>query len=334
MDMKLDGWTASLISASGNQWNRRELEAYQLGKLNETLALAGTESIFYSAYLAGTILGTLSELQNLPFTYPKDCGEEMLCVPQREISRVVTLETSGTTGKPKRVFFTEEDQNLTTDYFHHGMQHIIGPDDCLFIGMPCQRPGSVGDLLRMGVEGFGATTIPFGLVTGEPELCEAAEILGNRQATALVGLPQQMARLAEKTPDFTCRSVLLSADYVSDEVVSFIEKRWNCGVFEHYGMTEMGLGCAVSCEAHEGYHVREADLFIEIIDPITGKVLEDGQWGEVVFTTLTRKGMPFIRYRTGDESRWIPKPCSCGSLLKRLDKVRDRKLIKGERNER
>jgi phenylacetate-coenzyme A ligase PaaK-like adenylate-forming protein len=95
-------------------------------------------------------------------------------------------------------------------------------------------------------------------------------------------------------------------------------------VYEHYGMTEMGLGGAMACEKRDGYHPREADLLFEIIDPCTGEVLPEGEYGEIVFTTLTRQAMPFIRYRTGDFSRWLPGLCGCGSILKRLDKVGDR----------
>jgi phenylacetate-coenzyme A ligase PaaK-like adenylate-forming protein len=311
------------------------LETYQLDKLGRTLALAKAGSDFYNRHLAGIepeAINCLKDLEALPFTSPKDCGEQMVCVPQREISRVVTLETSGTTGNPKRIFFTEEDQQLTVDYFHHGMQHIIGPGDCLFIGMPCQRPGSIGDLLRKAVEGFSAKVAPFGLIMGEEGIAQAAKALKDDVVTSLVGLPTQIVKLAEATPDFRCQSVLLSAEYVPDEAVRFIAGQWGCEVFEHYGMTEMGLGCAVSCEIHEGYHVRESDLLIEIIDPNTGNVLPDGEWGEVVFTTLTRRGMPFVRYRTGDISRWIKEPCPCGSQLKRLSKVEDRKMIKGDNN--
>jgi phenylacetate-coenzyme A ligase PaaK-like adenylate-forming protein len=97
-------------------------------------------------------------------------------------------------------------------------------------------------------------------------------------------------------------------------------------------MTEMGLGCAVSCEYQNGYHVREADLYLEIIDPDTGRPVPDGQWGEIVFTSLTRVGMPFIRYRTGDISRWKTESCRCGSKLKLLDYIQDRKLEKGKVN--
>ncbi len=115
-----------------------------------------------------------------------------------------------------------------------------------------------------------------------------------------------------------------------------LEETFGCCVYEHYGMTEMGLGCAVSCGYGRGYHVREADLYIELINPITGQVVEGegrkpgySNYGEIVFTTLTRKGMPFIRYRTGDFSRWILEPCPCGSVLKRLDKVAPREEKKG-----
>jgi phenylacetate-CoA ligase len=95
-------------------------------------------------------------------------------------------------------------------------------------------------------------------------------------------------------------------------------------VFNHYGMTEMGLGGGLECEAFCGYHVREADLYIEIIDPSSGRPVLDGQAGEVVFTTLTRSAMPLIRYRTGDMSRIIPGLCACNTVLKRLERIKSR----------
>ncbi len=89
-------------------------------------------------------------------------------------------------------------------------------------------------------------------------------------------------------------------------------------------MTEMGLGGGVECQARRGYHLREADLYMEIIDPINGRTVSEGEYGEVVFTTLTRRGMPLIRYRTGDISRFIPGDCPCGTVLRTLEKVRSR----------
>ena len=115
--------------------------------------------------------------------------------------------------------------------------------------------------------------------------------------TSVVALPTHMKAVAEAAGgSLSLRSMLLSAEYVPEEDVMLFEESFGCRVYEHYGMTEMGLGCAVSCGHGDGYHIREADLYIEIIDPETGRVIHDDTPGEVVFTTLTRKGMPFIRY--------------------------------------
>jgi len=118
--------------------------------------------------------------------------------------------------------------------------------------------------------------------------------------------------------------VLLSTDHVPQAIIAALERIWGCTVYNHYGMTEMGLGGGVECQARQGYHLREADLYFEIVDPITGEAVQDGEQGEVVFSTLTRRGMPLIRYRTGDLSRFIPWKCSCGTVLYNLEKVTQR----------
>ncbi|HEX7555470.1 MAG TPA: hypothetical protein VF338_02515, partial [Leptolinea sp.] len=120
------------------------------------------------------------------------------------------------------------------------------------------------------------------------------------------------------------KSILLSTDYVPKAIEDAIKFAWKCKVFNHYGMTEMGLGGGVFCEAQYGYHLREADMYFEIIDPNSGLLLPDGEVGEVVFTTLTRGGMPLIRYRTGDFSRLLPEKCPCGTILKTLWKINGR----------
>jgi phenylacetate-coenzyme A ligase PaaK-like adenylate-forming protein len=113
-------------------------------------------------------------------------------------------------------------------------------------------------------------------------------------------------------------------DHVPQAIVQAVEAAWGCVVYNHYGMTEMGLGGGVECQARRGYHLREADLYVEIIDPRNGRTIPEGARGEVVFTTLTRQGMPLIRYRTGDISRFIAGNCPCGTVLRTLEKVRSR----------
>ena len=140
----------------------------------------------------------------------------------------------------------------------------------------------------------------------------------------LVGIPVQVLSLVRhpksaRIPRGFIRSVLLSTDYVPESIVADIQRTWGCRVYQHYGMTEMGYGGGVECDAHDGYHLREADLFVEIVDPATGRALPDGVSGEVVVTTLTRRAMPLIRYRTGDMARFLPEYCPCGSTLRRLE---------------
>ncbi len=335
MERYLDIWTARKLGIGVRELSREAIEEYQFRKIKETFRWAVKHSPFYAERYRGKPLSTWEDFRQLPFTTPQDTaerGSEMTCVPQSQISRIVTMETSGTTGKPKRVYFTQQDQELTTDFFHHGMQLLVDASDRVMILMPCRRPGSIGDLLKTGLRRLGAGVVPYGLPDGSDRGDEEILALMERErVTCAVALPTQLAALAQKSKAYNVpmKTALLSAEYVSRENRLRIERAWGCRVFEHYGMTEMGLGCAVSCPWLEGCHVREADLYLEIIDPQTGQVLPDGQEGEVVFTTLTRKGMPFIRYRTGDWSRFLPEPCACGSVLKRLARVGERSQRKG-----
>jgi phenylacetate-coenzyme A ligase PaaK-like adenylate-forming protein len=202
----------------------------------------------------------------------------------------------------------------------------------VLILLPCERPGSVGDLLARGLARGGTASVPYGPVPRNDASADAAvlALMREREVSAVVGGPVEIARLARSGADCAAsvRSVLLSTEYVSDENRRAIEESWDCKVFEHYGTTESGLGGAMACSVREGYHPREADLLFEIIDPESGRAAPCGAWGEVVFTTLTRRAMPFIRYRIGDVGRWLPKPCGCGSALKRLDRIADRAAVK------
>ena len=118
--------------------------------------------------------------------------------------------------------------------------------------------------------------------------------------------------------------MLLSTDYVPDALVEALSKNGACKVYNHYGMTEMGYGGGVECECLNGYHLRENHLYFEIINPTTGESVRDGEYGEVVVTTLNRQAMPLIRYRTGDISRYMIEPCACGTFLRTMEKVRGR----------
>ena len=324
----LERWISGKIGKELEPLTRERIEHYQLLKLQETLTWARTRSAFYKRHLADVAnnrLGSLEDLHHIPFTTAKDVKQNplaFLCVSQSEINRVVTLHTSGTTGEPKRLYFTGADQELTVDFFHRGMSTLVGPGERVLILLPGERPGSVGDLLAAGLQRLGASGVAYGLVQN---YSHALEVMVKDSIDALVGIPVQVLALARHSGGRAApRSVLLSTDHVPDAIRRELERIWGCEVYTHYGMTEMGFGGGVECQARHGYHMREADLYFEIINPTTGARLEDGETGEVVFTTLTRRGMPLIRYRTGDLSRFLLEPCPCGTVLKTLERLKGR----------
>ena len=339
--MIVDEWIARKIGLPpGDNLSRKQLEMWQLKKLRETIDRAITNSSFYKEkykYIRTSTIDSLENITKLTFTTAEELAEYgpgMVCVPASAISRIVTLQTSGTTGAPKRIWFTADDQELMIDYVHHGLTVMTRPGEVFLILMPCEKPGSIGDLVAIGVERIGCRAIRLGPIPKDGSQDEETLEIMRREGVATgLATASTAARLALKSCGDTSiqgkmRTILLSAQYISKTDKDIIEESWKCKVYEHYGMTEMGLGGAMDCGEGFGYHPREADLLFEIIDPITGKTLPEGKRGEIVFTTLTRRAMPLIRYRTGDFSRWVPDACDCGSILKRLERVDDRNEYK------
>lgn len=324
----LDEWIAGRLGAGSRRLTREALNAWQLKRLKETIALARSKSRFYGerlARLSEDLLFAPEDLRLFPFTTAADIRNDpgsFLCVSQDEVSRVVTLHTSGTTGPPKRIYFSREDQERTIDFFRCGMSTLAGRGDRVLILLPGVRPGSVGDLLAVGLERLGAVPVAHGFVT-DPRA--ALNVMERERIDVLVGVPVQVLALAKASSGRAApRRVLLSTDHVPASLSGELRRLWGCEVFGHYGMTEMGFGGGLECGAHSGYHMREADLYFEIVRPETGEPAAKGEWGEVVFTTLTRKAMPLIRYRTGDGSRFLPEACSCATVLRTMEPIRSR----------
>jgi phenylacetate-CoA ligase len=330
----LERWIQGKISNAKDPdvpLTRSCLEAYQLQKIRETLLYVRQNSPFYQRLLGDAETDTvrsLEEMVRLPFTTSDDLKRQplrFLCVSQTSIERCVTLQSSGTTGPAKRLFFTRQDLEHTLNFFHHGMSTLIQPGDRVMILLPGGgRPDSVADLLSRALARMDVQSLAPG-----PDPQSTLDAIVQRGVTCLVGAPVQVLALARfnnggKHPGNRIQSILLTADHIPDAIVNAIENAWNCQVYRHYGMTEMGWGGGVECEVRDGYHLREADLFLEIVDPETGRLLPDGEHGEIVVTTLTRAGMPLIRYRTGDISRFHTLSCPCGTVLKRLDRITGR----------
>ena len=202
----LDSWVAA--KAGLGILSRDGLHRYQLRKLRQTLRWAQIHSPFYAQRLRGVTeddIESLSDVEQLPFTTARDLRENaggFLCVSQSEVSRVVTLKTSGTSGEPKRVYFTAADQELAIDFFHHGMSTLAGPGDRVLIALPHERSGSVGDLLAAGVRRLGAAPVAFGPVV---TICDVSSIGSRAGIVVQQASTRQAHRGANGQPFGACR---------------------------------------------------------------------------------------------------------------------------------
>ncbi len=307
-----------------------ELQTYQLKQIVKTLNQVKKQSAFYRKQLATVEpaqIKSLADFNKLPLTTAEDLKNapfSFLCVSQTRVDRIVTLNTSGTTAeKKKRIFFTDQDLQKTVDFFDYGMRSLTSNRDQVLVLLPGQAYGSIGDLLQKALLRSGTKCVVYGLLA---DLDAVEKIIREADINCIVGIPIQLLFLSrmKKEAFKQIDKILLSTDYVPQVLVNELKRKFDCQVFNHYGMTEMGYGGGVECQALNGCHMRENDLYFEIIDPDSGQPLPDGSYGEIVFTTLTREAMPLIRYRTGDIGAFSNEPCQCGTFLKTMKKVEGR----------
>lgn len=257
------------------------------------------KSFFYRNGLSG--FTSSEDLRQDPFRF--------LCIPPKEVSRITTLPTSGTSGSAKRIFFSDEDLELTAEYFEIGMQELMGAGEKAAIFMPGSTPGSVGELLIRAISRFGGKAEAFGFIQDPREAIYKAE-----SADCLLGHPTQLLILSRFAPHLRPKSVLLTGDPVPAWLLNELEQTWGCRTHPHYGLTESGFGLAVQGKDGFGEQICHPFIRLEIIDPQTGVEKNEGEWGEIVLSTLQRTAMPLLRYRTGDWGRFLPDV-----LPKRLD---------------
>jgi len=316
-----------------DQITRADIDRHQLFKLRKTLSYAYEKSTFYRQLLNKSgikvdEIKTLDDIAKVPFTNPTDIAQHpyhFACVSLGDIARITTFSSSGTTGPQKRVFFTDRDLETMTDFMAAGMRSVATEGDVVQIMLPSARPNDQADLLAKGVRKMGGLPIISG-TTLSPE--GQLRIIDEAHPTVLFASVSRMYRITQETRHShdlkgkRVKTLFVTSEYLSESMRRQLKSAWNCDVHVHYGLTEMGLGVAVECHAHNGFHFNEADLLLEVVDPETGAVLGNDEEGELVFTTLSMEAMPLIRYRTHDISKLISRPCKCGaSTLRKIAKV-------------
>lgn len=304
--------------------SRADVEDFQLFKVKKVLSYVHENSPFYKdlfnkSQIAPEDIKSLADLPRFPFTNPSDLAENpyrFVCVSLADIARVTTFTTSGTTGPEKRVFCTETDLERMTDFMGAGMRTVASAGDIVQIILPFGSENNQGGLLAIGVEKIGAFPVKAGIsLSAEEQL----NLIKQHKSTVLFAPTPRMYRMTQELKGkhaldkLGVKTLFVTSGYLSEPMRRQLQTIWNCDVHTHYGLTEMGLGVAAECHAHNGYHFNEADLLLELVDPKTGKPVAAGSEGEIVFTTLSREGSPLIRYRTHDISRLITEHCPCGA---------------------
>ncbi len=315
-----------------------ELEKLELERLNRSLAMA-RQSWFYNGKLPERVKG-LEEVRELPFTTKRDLREGFpdgfLAVPREEIVRLHA--SSGTTGQATVVYHTRRDIENWADIVARSMFMTgVRPGD-VFQNMMGYGLFTGGLGLHYGSELLGSLTIPASSGNSRRQI----RLMKDFQTTVIHTTPSYALHLytifeeegVDPKKELRLRIAFLGAEPYSAETRRKIEELYGLDAFNSYGLSEMnGPGVAFECGQKDGMHLWEDHFLLEVIDPETSEVLEDGNEGELVLTTLMREGMPIIRYRTGDIASVYPGECSCGRTHRRISRIKGRSddmlIIKG-----
>ncbi|MBQ4585612.1 MAG: phenylacetate--CoA ligase [Clostridia bacterium] len=327
-----------MIWAREETLSRAEMEALQLERLQETVKRVYEKVPPYRAKmdkigLKPEDIKSLKDLSRLPFVTKQDLRDNypfgLFAVPKEELLRIHA--SSGTTGKPTVVGYTKGDMETWTECVSRiacagGASASDVAQICFGYGM---FTGALG--LHYGLENIGATIVPSSTGNSEKQLMYMKDF----GTTLLVATPSYALRLAEVARelgidpqrDLKVKIGLVGSELLTDAMREEMYKYWGSDmkVTSNYGMSElMGPGVSGECEHLCGMHINE-DFFIpEIINPDTGEVLPEGEWGELVITCIKKEALPLIRYRTKDITRLIYEPCKCGRTTCRMENLSGR----------
>jgi len=270
---------------------------------------------------------SLDDLKKLPFTYKQDLRDTypygLFAVPLREIVRIHA--SSGTTGKQTVVGYTRKDLDTWAEVMSRALT-CAGATSESFIQVAYGYGLFTGGLgVHYGAEKVGASVIP----ASGGNTSRQIQIMKDFGTTILACTPSYALYMAEvmeemgvKKEDLKLKSGIFGAEPWSENMRKEIEERLGIMAFDIYGLSEIiGPGVAIECECKCGLHIQEDHFIPEIIDPVTEEVLPPGSKGELVFTTITKEGLPLIRYRTRDISSLDYETCKCGRTLVRMSKV-------------
>ncbi|MGN0097785.1 MAG: phenylacetate--CoA ligase family protein [Candidatus Methanomethylophilaceae archaeon] len=275
-------------------------------------------------------INCLEDISKLPFMYKQDLRDnyptKMFNVPNNQIVRYHV--SSGTTGKPTLVGYTENDLAYWTEALARSLTSIgIGRDDTMQVSYGYGLfTGGLG--LHYGAEKVGATVLPTGTGSTERQI----ELMMDLGVTAIACTPSYLIHLGDVAKkmgvdirrDTKLRKAVLGAEPWSESMRQHIEESMGIKAYDIYGTSEQAGPMFTECEERKGIHIAGDIMYVEIIDPETGESLGPGQKGEMVVTMLKKEAMPMIRYRIKDVTTLMEDECECGRTSPRISRITGR----------
>ena len=322
---------------------REELKKLQTEKLRRTIETA-LNSPFYGQRLGRLgitpdSIKTVGDIRKIPFTTKQDLRDNypfgLVAGDMKDAARIHS--SSGTTGHPTVVVYSRHDIDSWANMIARNMYMVGCRDTDVFQNSSGYGMFTGGLGFQYGAEKLGATTVPAAAGNSKRQIM----FIRDFGTTCLHAIPSYAVRLAEvfreeglDPRETKLHTLFIGAEPHTDEQRRRIERMLGVKAYNSFGMTEMnGPGVAFECKRQDGMHLWEDNYIVEIVDPDTLEPVPDGEYGEMVLTTLDRTMMPILRYRTRDLTRIIPEQCPCGRTHRRIDRIKGRTddmfIIKG-----
>jgi phenylacetate-CoA ligase len=315
--------------------DRATLEGHQSERLSEAVERALTVPFyrerFEEAGVSPADVTSIDDIEQLPFTTKEDFRTEypdgLFAVDWADVRRIHS--SSGTTGKPKIVAYTEGDLDVWREVMARSLSAAGVTDDDVVQNAYGYGLFTGGLGFHDGCEELGACVIP----VGGGNTARQIEMLQDVESDVLSCTPSYCLYLAEQANErgvdvreLSLDTVVIGAEPFTDPMREEIERALGVTAVDVYGLSEIiGPGVSIECaEAQDGLHVWEDHFYPEVVDPETGEPLPDGEEGELVLTTLTKEALPVFRYRTGDITSLTWDRCECGRTHVRMDNVTGR----------
>jgi phenylacetate-CoA ligase len=320
------------------------LAEFQKEALREAVTRAYENSPFYrqkmtEAGVKPQDINNLSDLAKMPFTTKDELRRDpwaLLACEKKDIS-VIHVSTGTTGGQPIYTMQTWKEYYLNTSINYPRLQPIE-QDDLCFVALPYEMSAAGLDFHTRFLAGYQAAVMAVGKGGAYSTPEKTVKLIRDLKPTIIVTSPSYAITLAEAAaeasfdlPGLRLKKIWLAGEGCSPAFRQRIEKIWGTTVNFACGATECGT-IGIECDAHDGYHISQGHILVEIVDPKTGKVPAPGEIGEIVVTCLLRFDTPLIRYRTQDLGCLDAKPCPCGVTLERLHlrgRLVDQIVLKG-----